>query len=194
VVVHVVVAILGRPELVFRDEYLIYLFFFYLVQATAMRETFSPLGSGSYKPGWGTAIEPSPNAVRTGRAVLLAAVVNAAFWVALAIRHREFPQMYSMLSALALLSAVYLLVIWGLGPENVFSPRYVVAHTPGNRISFSTEVMRRASAKRRAIPFGQWLTGWNIVSWLRGVRRPCATRRIVMTLGSLIAWSSPMGC
>lgn len=125
----------------------------------AMTYTFGLRAGEAYGSGWSPVIDPTPSAVRIGRSAMLLALGNVTYWVVQLVRVGGEHELSSAASAAALFSAVYLAAIWGPRTENVFSPHSAAAAHGDPILSLSTAVTRRASAKRRAIPFNQWMTG-----------------------------------
>lgn len=70
-VLHVVVAVLGRPELIFSHENANVWFGLGCLHMLVLQFTFGPYARGpAYEFGWPTLIDPTENAVRIARVVL----------------------------------------------------------------------------------------------------------------------------
>jgi hypothetical protein len=161
-VVHVVVALLGRPELLFDPDNVnvwwgligAHLLVFCLTFGTKYG------GGEAWEPGWPPVLDPSPGAVRFARVALLATAGNFGYWVFRFVRNPEEHEISSVLSAVALLSAVTLAIVWGLRAESVFWHHYVALMRRGNpTMTLPASVLCSMGAKRRAIPFAKWMSG-----------------------------------
>lgn len=161
-VIHLVVALLGQSEPLFASVSYIAWWGMFGVYLLVFCLTFGGgYGGGeAWELGWPPVLDPSPVAVRIARLALLATTGNFGYWVFRFVRNHEEHEISSVLSAVALLSAVTLAIVWGLRPENVFPHRYVALMRRGNpTMTLPASVLRSMGARRRAIPFAKWMSG-----------------------------------
>lgn len=163
--VHLTGAVLARPEwLVYQFHWKMW-FALFVLHSLVLVCTIGPDPTLTIESGWDPVFNPSTKAVRYGRTVLLVAFCNFTFWV-----FRPFwmlplgpevaaQEILGTLSSFVLLSAAYIAVHWALRPENVFSSGILsFLESPlGGRLL--VPIMRRATARSRAVAFDEWLSG-----------------------------------
>lgn len=131
-----------------------------VMHAATFVVTFARLSGSESNPTFAPLIRPSERAVRIGRGILLASVLNIVVPIGIFRITRRDP---GLTSAVLLLSATYTAVHWALRPENIFSWRVLRVLREGLYPYlldwWMMPLIRKSQARKRAIPLDEWLSG-----------------------------------